>query len=137
MKKDINVYYDTYGFEGERDYAIDGNGEYQPSDYDEMYDTNDHISIKRQRTTTPVRIDLSKIFYYISLIHSKNLLTMMNCANVTIYVPFSPQPNSENRGKWRLCALIFLIATIVAAVSIGGTALYFTQTSSKGKTLSL
>ena len=46
MKKDINVYYDTYGFEGERDYAVDGNGEYQPSDYDKMCDTNDHISIK-------------------------------------------------------------------------------------------
>ena len=88
MKKDINVYYDTYGFEGERDYAIDGNGEYQPSDYDEMYDTNDHISIKRQRNPTPVRINLSKIFCNTSLIHSKNLLTMMKCANVTIFVLF-------------------------------------------------
>ena len=71
MKKNINVYYDTYGFEGEHDYATDGNGEYQPSDYDEIYDTNDHISIKRRRTTTPVRINSSKIFYNISLIHSK------------------------------------------------------------------
>ena len=99
MKKDINVYYDTYGFEGERDYAIDGNGEYQPSDYDEMYDTNDHISIKRQRTTTPVRIDLSKIFYYISLIHSKNLLTMMKCANVTTFVLVLHSPIQRTEGS--------------------------------------
>ena len=134
MKKDINVYYDTYGFEGERDYAVDGNGEYQPSDYDEVYDTNDHMSIKRQRNPTPVRINLSKIFYNISLIHSENLLTICKRYNIC---PFSPQPNSENRGKWRLCALIFLFTIIVAAVSIGGTPLYFTQTLSKGKTLSL
>ena len=49
MKKDINVYYDTYGFEGERDYAIDNNGEYQPSDYDEMYEVDNHMSTRGTR----------------------------------------------------------------------------------------
>ena len=49
MKKDINVYYDTYGFEGERDYAIDNNGEYQPSDYDELYEVDNHMSTRGTR----------------------------------------------------------------------------------------
>ena len=39
-KKDINPYYQTYGIEGEVDYAVDYNRDYQPSDYDEMYDTS-------------------------------------------------------------------------------------------------
>ena len=38
-KTDINLDYQTYGREGDIDYAVDCNGEYQPSDYDEMYDT--------------------------------------------------------------------------------------------------
>ena len=49
MKKDINVYYDTYGFEGECDYAIDNNGEYQPSDYDELYEVDNHMSTRGTR----------------------------------------------------------------------------------------
>ena len=38
-KTDINLDYQTYGREGDIDNAVDYNGEYQPSDYDEMYDT--------------------------------------------------------------------------------------------------
>ena len=49
MKKDINVDYDTYGFEGERDYAIDNNCEYQPSYYDEMYEVDNHMSTRETR----------------------------------------------------------------------------------------
>ena len=49
MKKDMNVDYDTYGFEGDRDYAIDNNGEYQPSDYDEMYEVDNHMSTRGTR----------------------------------------------------------------------------------------
>ena len=49
MKKDINVDYDTYGFEGERDYAIDNNCEYRPSDYDEMYEVDNHMSTRGTR----------------------------------------------------------------------------------------
>ena len=47
MKKDINVYYDTYGFEGEC--AIDNNDEYQPSYYDEMYEVDNHMSTRGTR----------------------------------------------------------------------------------------
>ena len=47
-KKDVN---EDYGREeGEHDYAIDENAEYQPSDYDDMKETwtsNDRRSIKR------------------------------------------------------------------------------------------
>ena len=46
-KKDIN---EDYGTEGEHDYAIDSNAEYQPSDYDDMEETwtsNDRRSIRR------------------------------------------------------------------------------------------
>ena len=39
-KRDINPDYHTYGRDGEIDYALDSNHYYQPSDYDEMYDTS-------------------------------------------------------------------------------------------------
>jgi len=38
-KEEANPTYQTYGRRGEVDYAVDYNGDYQPSDYDEMYDT--------------------------------------------------------------------------------------------------
>ena len=50
-KTDINLDYETYGIEGERDYATDRNGEYQPSDYDDMDETNDRPCA--QRTIRP------------------------------------------------------------------------------------
>ena len=57
-KTDVNLEYQTYGIEGERDYAIDANGEYQPSDYDDMEETKDHP--RAQRATCPkVRIPCS------------------------------------------------------------------------------
>ena len=40
-KTDINIEYETYGIEGERDYATDRNGEYQPSEYNDMEETNE------------------------------------------------------------------------------------------------
>ena len=45
-KSDINPDYQTYARNGEVDYAVDSNGEYQPSDYDEMYDTSRDNSCK-------------------------------------------------------------------------------------------
>ena len=47
-KKDVN---EDYGIEleGEHDYAVDGNAEYQPSDYDDLEETwtsNDRRSIR-------------------------------------------------------------------------------------------
>ena len=53
-KADINLEYETYGVEGERDYAIDGNGEYQPSDYDEVEETSDRISSGKHFTRPEV-----------------------------------------------------------------------------------
>ena len=47
-KTDINLDYETYGIEGERDYATDRNGEYD-YDYDNMEETNN--SQDAQRTT--------------------------------------------------------------------------------------
>ena len=51
-KTDINLDYQTYGREGDIDYAVDYNGEYQPSDYDEMYDTMTlwHVYLKAYNT---------------------------------------------------------------------------------------
>ena len=40
VKEDINQDYQTYGKEGELDYAVDSNEQYQPSDYDEMEETS-------------------------------------------------------------------------------------------------
>ena len=45
-KTDINLDYQTYGMEGERDYAIDGNDEYD-SHYDDMEGTSDRPSTRR------------------------------------------------------------------------------------------
>ena len=45
-KTDINLDYQTYGMEGERDYAIDGNGEYD-LDYDDMEGTSDQPGTRR------------------------------------------------------------------------------------------
>lgn len=50
-KTDVNLEYQTYGIKDERDYAIDANGEYQPSDYDDMEQRNDNP--RAQRTTRP------------------------------------------------------------------------------------
>ena len=41
VKEDINQDYQTYGKEGELDYAVDHNEQYQPSDYDEMEETSE------------------------------------------------------------------------------------------------
>ena len=41
-KTDVNPNYQTYG-DGDT-YAIDGNGYYQPSDYDDMEETSDRSS---------------------------------------------------------------------------------------------
>ena len=49
-KTDINLDYQTYAVEGERDYAIDGNDEYD-SHYDDMEGTSDCPST--QRITRP------------------------------------------------------------------------------------
>ena len=45
-KTDINLDYQTYAVEGERDYAIDGNDEYD-SHYDDMEGTSDRPSTRR------------------------------------------------------------------------------------------
>ena len=47
-KEEANPTYQTYGRRGEVDYAVDYNGDYQPSDYDEMYDTVGGRSIQPQ-----------------------------------------------------------------------------------------
>ena len=44
-KRDINLDYQTYG-DGDA-YAIDGNDEYQPSDYDEVEERNDCMRTQR------------------------------------------------------------------------------------------
>ena len=41
-KTDVNPNYQTYG-DGDT-YAIDGNGYYQPSDYDDMEETSDRMN---------------------------------------------------------------------------------------------
>ena len=45
-KEEANPTYQTYGRRGEVEYAVDYNGDYQPSDYDEMYDTVEGRSIQ-------------------------------------------------------------------------------------------
>ena len=45
-KTDVNLDYQTYGVEGERDYAIDGNDEYD-SHYDDMEETSERPSTRR------------------------------------------------------------------------------------------
>ena len=45
-KQDINLDYETYGIEGERDYATDRNGDYD-YDYDNMEETNKSQGIHR------------------------------------------------------------------------------------------
>ena len=49
-KTDVNLDYQTYGVEGERDYATDRNGEYD-YDYDDMEGGGDRPST--QRITRP------------------------------------------------------------------------------------
>ena len=44
-KEEINLDYQTYGNEDDADYAMDHNGEYQPSDYDDMEETRAGNSI--------------------------------------------------------------------------------------------
>ena len=47
LKPESNPDYQTYGRQGDVDYAVDQNFDlYQPSDYDEMYDTTSDKSNK-------------------------------------------------------------------------------------------
>ena len=47
LKPESNPDYQTYGRQGDVDYAVDQNFDlYQPSDYDEMYDTVEGRSIR-------------------------------------------------------------------------------------------
>ena len=46
LKTDINPDYQTYAC-NDGTYAIEGNSEYQPSDYDEVEETSDRLSVKR------------------------------------------------------------------------------------------
>ena len=50
-KTDINSDYQTYGTGGS--YAIDGNSEYQPSDYDEVEERDD---VRGTRRFTPPKV---------------------------------------------------------------------------------
>ena len=45
-KQEVNPNYQTYGREGDTDYAVDYNGEYQPSDYDCMEEPHGGNSIR-------------------------------------------------------------------------------------------
>ena len=69
-KQDINLEYETYGIEGERDYATDRNVEYD-YDYDNMEETNE--SQGTQHTARPkvkIKCSLLKVRIRI-LIHSQ------------------------------------------------------------------
>ena len=57
MKHDVNVNYQTYG-EGDV-YAIDANGEYQPSDYDDMEEQN----------TTALKISIRNLDKHMEIIN--------------------------------------------------------------------
>ena len=57
IKEDVNQEYQTYGKEGDVDYARYLNNDYQPSDYDVMYEAsgyNGKPSIKVRQTETVV-----------------------------------------------------------------------------------
>ena len=54
-KRDINLDYQTYG-DGDA-YATDANGEYQPSDYDEVYDeVEERDGVRGTRRFTPPNV---------------------------------------------------------------------------------
>ena len=58
VKIERNPQYQTYGREGDVDYVVDYNRDnYQPSDYDEMYDTTSDKSNK-VRLTVPYLTNL-------------------------------------------------------------------------------
>ena len=69
VKTDTNPNYQTYGNENDVDYIQDFNGQYQPSDYDEMYE---ETSIRRSTlpgTGPKVKsIDAGLLFICINLI---------------------------------------------------------------------
>ena len=57
IKEEVNQKYQTYGKEGDVDYALDLNNDCQPSDYDELYETSGSSSIpsiKVRQTKTVV-----------------------------------------------------------------------------------
>ena len=53
VKTDANPDYQTNGDENDVDFVQDFNCEYQPSDYDEMYETSDGKSMRRTFTSFP------------------------------------------------------------------------------------
>ena len=111
-KADINLEYETYGVEGERDYAIDGNGEYE-YDYDDMEGTSDHPST--QRITRP------KVW----------MTLIAACWHDRLY--HKTQPKAKKRRKCCFWLVTSSAAIIVAALA----AFYFLHIATKGKLLGL
>ena len=87
-KKDVNLNYETYGREGEADYAVDYNGEYQPSDYDYM-----------EEPRGVNRIQSEVLVFIFKLL-------------VTLYVMLQPKTKAEKSGKHCVCLTILFITMI-------------------------
>ena len=66
-KKDINQDYQTYG-DGDA-YTTDANGEYQPSDYDEVEERDD-VRGTRRFTAPKVRMILQKVVNDSMILHN-------------------------------------------------------------------
>ena len=99
-KRDINLDYQTYG-DGDA-YATDANGEYQPSDYDEVEERDD---VKGTRRFTPAKVRM----------------ILQNVVN------FNPQQQQQQAKRCScVCYLaIFCLALVSVSLAGGGTAAYF------------
>ena len=112
-KTDINYDYETYGVEGESDYAIDGNSEYG-GHYEDMEGTSDRPST--QRITQP-KVDGS--FQSVDRLYLE-----------------TQQPKAKKRGKCCICLVIFCSAVILTGLA-GNVAFYFVNVAPTGMLLGL
>ena len=92
--------YQTYGKEDDADYALDHNGEYQPSDYDDMEETRAGNSIREKVSLTEYLGSL-----YIML-----------------------QAKTKKLRKYCACVAVFCVTVI--ALSLVGIVLHITSTAS-------
>ena len=102
-KRDINLDYQTYG-DGDA-YVIDGNGEYQPSDYDQVEERND--GMRTQRFSPPK----------VRMAWQEHDDVKWNCYS-------QQQAKRSKLGCNFVCVAIFCL-TLLAVGLAGGTAFYF------------
>ena len=140
VKTDTNPNYQTYGNDNDVDYIQDFNGQYQPSDYDEMYEETSNRGSTLSSTGPKVKsidarilfICINRIIQATSVKKSRKVLfyvvllaLLATGANLFITRPDAPETSKSSTTATRvgvgvLLLLLLLLLLIAIFVTITG-----------------